>query len=414
MSKKLAVLFAMASGLAIGNLYWAQPLLAQITDSFGLEASRGGLLITATQIGYAVGILLIVPLGDILRRRRMIFILMLCSAGALAACAFAPSFAVLGLALASMGLVTVSGQVIVPLSGDLSKPEERGHIVGIVSSGITTGILLSRFISGIVAVMWGWRMIYVLSALLNLIMAFIIFRSLPEVQPKEKISYGSLLKGVFTAFARFPVLPRILLQTGMVFGIAFNLFWTAMTFLLSAAPFHYSTFQIGLLSLVGLTGAAAGVGLGKLQDKGVGIPALGIFVGAAVLCMIAAIFSGHSIIAIAVIGAIFSLAVQGISVLCQARLFTLSNTERSRLNTVFVVNNFIFAAVGSALASVLWNLGGWSAVSIGGAAASLIAFFVWLLSRKTFEVMDRQNAEIPITAHTKKLSPESLRIVKVS
>lgn len=388
MSKKLAVLFAVASGLAIGNLYWAQPLTAQIASGFGMETSKGGLLITATQIGYAAGILLIVPLGDILRRRKLILTVMLCSVTALLACAFAPSFAFLAMALSAMGIVTVSGQIMLPLSGDLARPDERGEIVGIVTSGITTGILISRLFSGIIADILGWRAVYVIAAALNVVMALIVYRAMPEVPPKEKVPYGRLIKGVLTSFARYPVLPRILLQTGFVFGITFNLFWTALTFLLSGEPFGFSTLQIGLFSLVGLTGAIAGIGLGKLQDRGVGIPALGALIALAGASMAAAFFSGRSVIAMAFTGAVFSLAVQGVNILSQTRLFSLSDAERSRLNTVLIVSNFIFCAIGSALASVLWNAGGWKAVSLGGVVASALALIVWAFSRTDFKEID--------------------------
>lgn len=391
MSKKLAVLFAIAAGLAIGNLYWSHPLLAVIADDFGQETARGGFLVTATQIGYAAGILLIVPLGDIRPRRRLIVTMMSLSILALAACALAPSFAFLALSLLTLGVVTVSGQIILPLVSDLAAPEERGNIVGIVSSGITTGILLARFVSGIVANYGGWRMIYIIAVALNLVMVIVIARLVPAVPPKTDLPYSSLLKDVFTAFKRYPVLPRILLQTAMIFGITFNLFWTSLTFLLSGEPFHYSTFQIGLVSLVGLTGAVAGSALGKLQDKGLGIPALGFFGGLAVLSMLLCAPAGHSIIAIALLGAVFSLAVQGVNILCQLRLFSLSYEERSRLNTLLLFSNFVFCPIGSALASVLWNIGGWPLAALTGAAASLIGFLVWVFSRKTFAEMDRKS-----------------------
>ena len=145
MTKFLAVLFAVCSGLAIGNLYWAQPLLVQIMNGFGLPAANGGLLITATQIGYALGIFFIVPLGDFVRRKRLISTVMILTIITLMSCALSPSFIILALSLFSMGIVTISGQIILPLAGDLSSANERGHIVGIVSSGITTGILFSRF-----------------------------------------------------------------------------------------------------------------------------------------------------------------------------------------------------------------------------------------------------------------------------
>jgi predicted MFS family arabinose efflux permease len=288
-----------------------------------------------------------------------------------------------------MGLVTVSGQIILPLAGDLAKAEDRGRIVGIVSSGITTGILFSRFASGIIAGLWGWRSVYVIAAVLNLAMTLIMIYVLPDIPRNNKLlSYNKLIVSVFTTFKRHKVLPLILLHTGLIFGLVFNLFWTSLTFLLSGNPFNYSTLQIGLVSLSGLAAAVFGVGFGKLQDKGLSVPALGIFVFVTVLIMIFGYLISDSILAIVIIAAVFSISVQGITVLSQARLFALSNDERSRLNTVFVVNNFLFGAVGSALASLLWSLGGWSFVMFGAIFISLIAQVVWLFSKTPFNEMD--------------------------
>ena len=389
MTTFLAGLFAICSGLAIGNLYWAQPLLVQITNGFGLSAASGGLLVTATQIGYALGILFLVPLGDFVRRKRLISIVMTLSVIALLACALSPSFIILSLSLFSMGIVTVSGQIILPLVGDLSKEEERGHIVGIVSSGITAGILFSRFVSGIIAGFWGWRSVYIIAALLNLMMASVIIYVLPEIPRKNKLeSYKGLIFSVFTTFKRHKTLVRILLHSGLIFGLVFNIFWTSLTFLLSEAPFNFSTFQIGLVSLAGLVAAVAGLGLGKLQDKGLSVPAMGVFIILSIISMVGGFVFSDSIVAIVIIAAVFSIAVQGISVLSQARLFALSNEERSRLNTVFVVNNFLFGAVGSALASFLWAQGGWAYVMIGAILISLMALIVWISSRNPFYEAD--------------------------
>lgn len=389
MTTFLAALFAICSGLAIGNLYWAQPLLVEITNAFGLSPASGGLLVTATQIGYALGILFIVPLGDFVRRKRLIAIVMVLSIVTLVACALSPSFVILALSLFSMGIVTISGQVILPLAGDLSSPEERGHIVGIVASGITTGILFSRFVSGILAGMWGWRSVYLIAAILNLIMALLMIYVLLDIPRKNKLeSYGGLIVSVFTTFKRHSTLFRILLHSGLLFGLVFNIFWTSMTFLLSGEPFNYNTFQIGLVSLAGLVAAVCGLYFGKLQDKGFGVPALGVFVVMIIATMICGLMFSDSIIAIVVIAAVFSIGVQGITVLSQARLFALSDEERSRLNTVFVVNNFIFGAIGSALASFLWSLGGWSYVMMGAILISVIALVVWISSRKAFHEVD--------------------------
>ena len=389
MTKFLAILFAICSGLAIGNLYWAQPLLVQIMDGFGLPAANGGLLVTATQIGYAMGILFILPLGDFVRRKRMIALVMVLSVLALVSCAISPSFIILSLSLFSMGIVTISGQIILPLAGDLSREDERGHIVGIVSSGITTGILFSRFASGIIAGFWGWRSVYVIAAALNLVMVLVMIYVLPEIPAKNKFkSYGKLLASVFTTFKNHSSLPNILLHSGLIFGLIFNIFWTSLTFLLSAEPFNYNTFQIGLVSLAGLAAAVFGVGIGKLQDKGLSIPALGAFIVVCLVSMVCGFAFSDSIVAIVIVAAVLSVAVQGVSVLTQTRLFNLSQGERSRLNTVFVVNNFIFGAIGSALASLLWSLGGWSYVMIAASVVSVVAFIVWLFSRSKFKYAD--------------------------
>lgn len=147
---------------------------------------------------------------------------------------------------------------------------------GIVSSGITTGILFSRFASGIIAGLWGWRSVYVIAAILNLAMVLIIIFVLPKIPRKNKLeSYKKLLSSVFTTFKRHKTLPMILLHSGLIFGLVFNIFWTSLTFLLSGKPFNYDTFQIGLVSLAGLTAAVFGLGIGKLQDKGLSVPANG-------------------------------------------------------------------------------------------------------------------------------------------
>lgn len=389
MTKFLAILFAICSGLAIGNLYWAQPLLVQIMDGFGLPAANGGLLVTATQIGYAMGIFFILPLGDFVRRKRMIALVMVLSVLTLVSCAISPSFIILSLSLFSMGIVTISGQIILPLAGDLSREDERGHIVGIVSSGITTGILFSRFASGIIAGFWGWRSVYVIAAALNLVMVLVMIYVLPEIPAKNKFkSYGKLLASVFTTFKNHRSLPNILLHSGLIFGLIFNIFWTSLTFLLSAEPFNYNTFQIGLVSLAGLAAAVFGVGIGKLQDKGLSIPALGAFIVVCLVSMVCGFAFSDSIVAIVIVAAVLSVAVQGVSVLTQTRLFNLSQGERSRLNTVFVVNNFIFGAIGSALASLLWSLGGWSYVMMAASTVSVAALIVWLFSRSKFKYAD--------------------------
>jgi predicted MFS family arabinose efflux permease len=176
MSPALTLLFAISGGAAVGNLYWAQPLLSDIAGSLGVSIAAAGTLITVTQIGYALGILLVVPLGDTMNRRRLIPATMICSAVALIACALAPSFPALLVALAAVGLTTVAGQLLTPLAGDLAEPDQRGRVVGTIVSGLITGILLSRTISGFLANAFGWRAIYLAAAVFIILLAILLSR----------------------------------------------------------------------------------------------------------------------------------------------------------------------------------------------------------------------------------------------
>lgn len=380
-STGLAALLSAAAGLAIGNLYWAQPLLAEIAADLGVSTADCGLLVTATQVGYAIGVLLVVPLGDVLDRKKMVPAVMAASVAALAACAFAPGFSVLAAALALLGLTTVSGQVIVPLSSELAGPSERGRIVGIVSAGITGGILAARALSGLAAAVVGWRGMYAVAAVANLVMVIVLDRKLPDLPKRKSVSYPKLIGGVFTTVVRIPGVPRVMAMSGLAFGVAFNLFWNGVTYLLSAEPFSMSPFQIGLVSLAGVTGAVCSIWAGRFQDAGRGIPATGAFLVLCAASMAIALPAKTHVAVIVSVAAVYSFAIQGVGVLNQARLLSFAPDRASRLNTAFVVNNFICAAVGSALSSALWIAWGWSGIALGAFVACSLATAVWACSR---------------------------------
>lgn len=382
MTLALAAVFAVLSGLAVGNIYWVQPVLAQVAADLGVDVAEGGALVTAAQAGYAAGILLIVPLGDVARRRPLVVASAALSAVALAACAAAPTFAFLTAALAVMGFVTVAGQILIPMAGDLADPAIRGRVVGLVTSGVTVGILVARLAGGLVAGTWGWRVLFAAAAVLNLAAALVMARLVPAEGPRASMAYPALLREVLRTFTRYRGLVPILLVNGLSFGIVFNLFWNGLTFLLSGAPFSMEPAQIGLVSLAGLVGAAASVGVGRLEDKGLGGKATGLFTAVCLLSMVLAWLAAGSVAALVVAAAMFSLGVQGVAVLNQSALFSLSDTGRSRLNTVLVVNGFVFSALGSALASLLWSVGGWTAVCVGACCASAVALAVWAVGRK--------------------------------
>ncbi|HEX9952100.1 MAG TPA: MFS transporter [Rubricoccaceae bacterium] len=381
MSRRLTLLFAVAGGAAVGNLYWAQPLLADIAEAMGVTTGEAGLLVTVTQIGYAVGVFLVVPLGDTVNRRRLIPAVVTCSALALVASALAPSFATLLVALAAVGLTTITGQLLVPLAGDLAREDQRGSVVGTVVSGVLTGILVSRTISGIIADAFGWRMVYAVAAVVTVVMALLLRRALPSLPARAAVPYGRLLGSVFAAVRAHRTVQVTLVIGASVFAV-FTMFWTGLTFLLSAPPFSYSATQIGLVGLVGLAGALAAQRAGRLHDRGWSVPATGAALLLALASLAIAALGATSIVAVLVAVVLIDVAIQALNVLNQTRLFAVDPDARSRLNTAFVACNFAGGAVGSALAGALWERGGWSGVMLGGALLIGLALVVWLTQRR--------------------------------
>jgi predicted MFS family arabinose efflux permease len=381
MTRGRTLLFAVAGGAAVGNLYWAQPLLDVIAGDLGASTASAGWLVTATQLGYALGILLIVPLGDVRDRRRLVPTVLAFSALALLACAAAPNIAVLLVAITALGLTTVSGQILIPLAGDLADDAHRGHVVGTVVSGVLTGILVSRTLSGLIAGLAGWRTVYVVAAVAVLVLALLLSRSIPRLAPKTALRYPALIASVFTVVVRERTV-RWTLVLGATGFAAFTMFWTALTFHLSAPPFSYPVPVIGLFGLVGLAGAVAAQRSGRLHDRGWGLPATGVAWVAVLLSFVLAGLAGHSVIALVIAIVVLDVGMQTNGILNQARVFAVSGEARSRINTAYVVSNFLGGAIGSALATLLWAHGGWNAITVAGAVLSALALAVWTLGRR--------------------------------
>jgi len=391
MSRGLTLLFAVAAGAAVGNLYWAQPLLASIAAGLGVSVSAAGLLVTVTQIGYAAGVLLVVPLGDTLDRRRLVPAVLACSAAALGARALAPSFAVLLTTLAGVGLTTVTGQLLVPLAGDLAREDQRGRAVGTVASGMLTGILASRTVSGLLADVFGWRAVYAVAGVVTAVLAVLLAHTLPSLPARARVPYGQLLRSVFSTIRAHRTVQVTLVIGASVFAV-FAMFWTGLTFLLSAPPFSYSASKIGLVGLAGLAGALAAQRAGRLHDRGWSVPATGAALVLALGSLVIAGLGARSILLLLAAVVLIDVAIQTVNVLNQTGLFAIDPNARSRLNTAFVTGNFIGAAVGSSLAGVLWQRGGWPALMLGGAALTGVALAVWLSQRRRALVMARAHA----------------------
>jgi len=381
MSRGLVFLFAAAGGTAVGNLYWAQPLLADIAGDLGVADHTAAWLVTATQLGYALGIFLLVPLGDVRNRRRLIPLLMAVSAVGLAGCAVAPGLHTLTAALVVVGLTTVSGQLLAPLAGDLAAPDRRGRTVATVVSGVLTGVLAARIVGGLIAQLVGWRAVFVVAAVATLALAAVMWRVLPELPARPPIGYGRLLGSVVRL-----VRQERTLQVSMVFGATgfaiFSMFWTALTLLLSAAPYSYSPGVIGLFGIAGLVGAMAAQNAGRLHDRGWSVPAFGLaWTGVAVSWAVAG--AGATVLPLLLLAIVLlDAAVQTQMVLNQTRVLALAPDARSRLNTAFVSMNFIGGAIGSWAAGELWGVGGWTAVAIAGTAVSALAVVLWAVLRR--------------------------------
>jgi predicted MFS family arabinose efflux permease len=381
MTRGLTFLFAVAAGAAVGNLYWAQPLLDFIAHNLHASPATAGWLITATQLGYAVGILLIVPLGDVVNRRWLIPLMLTGSAAVLVACALAPSIGFLFFAITALGLTTVGGQILAPLAGDLADDAHRGRVVGTVVSGILSGILVSRAISGLIAQAAGWRAIYAAAAAADVLLAIVLYRAIPPLVPKTRMAYPALIASVWAAVRGERTVRWTLVLGATAFGL-FTMFWTALTFLLSAPPFSYPVSVIGLFGLAGLAGAITAQRAGRLHDRGWSLPATGAGWALALAAFIVAAFAGHSVAGVIIAIVLLDIAIQGVNILNQTRLFALSDQARSRLNTAFVTGNFIGGALGSAAAALLWSAGGWTAITSTGAALCCLALVIWAVGRR--------------------------------
>ena len=379
-STGLTLLFAVASGIAVGNLYWSQPLLVTIANDLGVTPGRAGFLVTLTQIGYAIGILLIVPLGDILSRRRLLPLTMIAAAIALAAAAIAPGFSALLVALLCVGLLTTGGQIIAPLAGDLAKPDQRGRVVGTIASGMLTGILLSRVISGVLADLLGWRSVYALAAAATLAMAPLLRRAVPPDQRRTPVPYSHLLRSIFDVVWD-QVAVRATLVIGATAFAVFTLFWTGLTFLLTQPPFGYSLSQIGLVGIAGIAGALAARRAGNLHDRGLGVPAQGLALMFSALALLIAWVGATSILMMIIAIVMLDAAIQSVNVLNQIRLLNVNPQARSRMNSAFVTSNFVGGAIGSALASIVWPLANWDGLILCALALIAVAFVVWTLWR---------------------------------
>jgi len=380
LSPTLTLLFSVTCALAVANVYFAQPLLDSMAQSLDVASSMIGMVVTATQVGYALGLLFIVPLGDLLNRKRLVLTQVLLSALALAAIGAAQQWLALLSAMIVMGVLAVVVQVLVAYTATLATPSQRGQAVGTVTSGIVLGILLARFTSGVIADLAGWRAVYFASSGLMLTLAVVLWRAVPDIAlPRHQDSYLALMGSLFKLFISEPTL-RVRGLLALLIFAAFSVLWTAMVLPLSAPPLSLSHTAIGMFGLAGVAGALAARRAGRWADQGLGQRVTGISLGLLTLSWLPISFAETSLIALVGGVILLDFAVQAVHVTNQSIIFTARPDAQSRMVGAYMCFYSVGSALGAVAATQVYALWGWMAVSLLGALISVSAWVLWFVT----------------------------------
>ena len=376
LSPALIALMSVATGLAVASNYYAQPLLETIARAFSLSAGQAGFIVTAAQLGYAAGLLFLVPLGDMFERRTLIVSMTLLSAGGMLITATSHSLGMMILGTALTGLFSVVAQILVPLAATLASPDKRGKVVGTIMSGLLLGILLARTVAGLLAGIGGWRTVYWVATVLMILMAFALWRGLPKVKQETHLNYPQLLRSVFSLFIRDKLL-RTRAILGCLTFANFSILWTSMAFLLASPPFNYSESVIGLFGLAGAAGALGARPAGGFADKGKShlTTTTGLLL---LLASWVAIWLGHSSVLALIVGIlILDLTVQGVHITNQTVIYRVQPDARNRLTAGYMTSYFIGGAAGSLISASAWQHYGWTGVCAAGATMAALNLLVW-------------------------------------
>ena len=376
LSPALILLMSVATGLAVASNYYAQPLLDTIARAFSLSASSAGFIVTAAQLGYAAGLLFLVPLGDMFERRRLIVSMTLLAAGGMLITASSQSLGMMILGTALTGLFSVVAQILVPLAATLAAPEKRGKVVGTIMSGLLLGILLARTVAGLLASLGGWRTVYWVASVLMAVMAFALWRGLPKVKQENHLNYPQLLGSVFSLFTQDKLLRTRALLGCFTFA-NFSILWTSMAFLLASPPFNYSEGVIGLFGLAGAAGALGARPAGGLADKGKSH--LTTSAGLVMLLLSwAAIWYGHISVLSLIVGIlVLDLTVQGVHITNQTVIYRVKPEARNRLTAGYMTSYFIGGAAGSLILASAWQHYGWTGVCVVGTLVAAVNLLIW-------------------------------------
>ncbi|MGC0863802.1 MFS transporter [Pantoea agglomerans] len=375
LSSRMIFLFSLTSALAVANVYSAQPLLESIAASLQVSPGTIGTVVTATQSGYALGLIFLVPLGDCVNRKKLVITQLLLSVLALIIAAVAPDLMTLLCAMLLVGLMAVVTQLMVAWAAMLASPEQRGQVVGSVTSGIVIGILLARFVSGMIADLAGWRAVYLTAACLLLLISLILAKVLPATAGQtQRTSYPHLLLSVFRLFLTEPQLRRRGILALLIFA-AFSMLWSSMVLPLTALSLSHT--QTGMFGMAGLAGALAASRAGAWADLGLGQRATGLALALLTFSWlpIAALQTSLLLLIFGVI--LLDFAVQTVHVINQSLIVAARPEAASRLVGAYMCFYSLGSALGAIAATQLYTHWGWQAVCYAGAAVSASAFLCW-------------------------------------
>ena len=372
---------AIVAGISVANIYYNQPLLNLIRHDLCISEFQTNLIAMITQIGYALGLLFIVPLGDLYHRRNIIlinFVLLICS---LLTIAWAPNIYIVWGASLLTGIGSMIPQIFVPIASQFSRPENKGRNVGIVISGLLTGILASRVVSGFVGDVLGWREMYLIAAGLMAICAVVVIKVLPDIHPTFNGKYSDLMKSLFRLIQDYPALRIYSIRSGLVFG-SFLAMWSCLAFKMGQAPFYAGSDIVGILGLCGIAGALTASFVGGCVKK-VGIRNFN-FIGFllntgawTLLCLCGNTYTSN------IAGIILiDIGMQCVQLSNQASIFELCPSASNRVNTIFMTTYFIGGSLGTFLAGSSWELWGWSGVVGVGVLLTVCALLITLFTRK--------------------------------
>ena len=378
-----SLLFIMAymAAVSVANIYYCQPLLSLMGNDLGIDEWRASLIAMITQVGYACGLFFIIPSGDKFDRKKIVSYSFSILTIALLCIALSNNFHAVMAASFAVGVCSVMPQIFIPIAAQYSRPEKKGANVGLIVSGLLTGILASRVISGLVGEWLGWRSMYVIAAIVMSLCTLIVWRIMPYTENNYTGSYKRLMHSLFALIREYKLLRICALRAAFAFG-SFLALWASLTFKMEQAPFYAGSDVVGLLGLCGVAGAMSASVVGRLVSR-IGVRNFNLLGAALMLsAWIIAYLWGNTYTAIIITILILDIGMQCIQLSNQTVVFSLNPKASNRINTIFMTNYFIGGSLGTFLSGSAWSMAGWSGVTIVGIGLAFCSLCITLFSKQ--------------------------------